>query len=202
MCRLNALESVVIQSKVALIVVDSVASPVRREYDRETMIERTLLLTKAASVLKYVLFVFLLFFARADPPLRQLAGAFKLCVLVTNQVTAKYDVRSGAGEATVVAALGNTWSHSVNTRLVVEYTDDDQVRRLRIAKSPVAPPASFTYLVDEAGISLIGEDTDWASHAEGAAAPIKSRSDALLRPVPPELELLDWHFDDDLLEDE
>ena len=56
--------------------------------------------------------------------------------LCLNTSLAPMSMSAGAGTAT--AALGNTWSHSVNTRLVLEYTPHSG-RLLRVAKSPVAP---------------------------------------------------------------
>lgn len=113
---------------------------------------------------------------------RNLAAFFALPVLVTNQVTSKYAPRGDAlvsqHEATVVAALGNTWSHSVNTRLVVEFAAAE--RRLRIAKSPIAPPAAFFYRIDAGGFCVLAEDRDWANADPNAAAPITSRAAAML----------------------
>ncbi|KNC71816.1 hypothetical protein SARC_15642 [Sphaeroforma arctica JP610] len=45
-----------------------------------------------------------------------------------------------ATESYLAAALGNTWYHGVNTRLVIEYNDRENERRIRVAKSPVCPP--------------------------------------------------------------
>ena len=44
-------------------------------------------------------------------------------VLVTNQVTTKMEEFDFTDtNSYVTAALGNSWSHSVNTRLVLQYT--------------------------------------------------------------------------------
>lgn len=64
-------------------------------------------------------------------------------VVVTNQITTRFvNARSSSGSAAfqdvdgadaepedddsshVTAALGNTWSHAVNTRLIVQYMDE------------------------------------------------------------------------------
>ena len=91
-------------------------------------------------------------------------------VLVTNQIAVKFDdgaapplaaaaaeavqpttsIRTGTGGA-AVAALGNTWSHSVNSRLLLEYVAGSTVRRLRIAKSPLVGSASLYYEIRDEG---------------------------------------------------
>ena len=58
-------------------------------------------------------------------------------------------------ERHVTAALGNSWSHSVNTRLIVEYDAMRDVRRVKIAKSPVAPCAQFRYTIQSGGVFLL-----------------------------------------------
>ncbi|XP_075469615.1 DNA repair protein RAD51 homolog 2-like isoform X1 [Ascaphus truei] len=56
----------------------------------------------------------------------------------------------------VTPALGNTWTHSVNTRLIIEYLDS-QRRQIIVAKSPVAPFAGFVYTIQAAGLVLQGQ---------------------------------------------
>lgn len=67
---------------------------------------------------------------------RYLSATFQIPVFVTNQVTTRFDTPVGfeknkkiynpsieeSPSNYVVAALGNTWSHAVNTRLIVEYS--------------------------------------------------------------------------------
>ena len=56
-CRLDNLEEEIIEKKVRLIVLDSVASLVRKEYDNQsgqTLTERSNLLTQQAAILKYL----------------------------------------------------------------------------------------------------------------------------------------------------
>ncbi|XP_040130605.1 DNA repair protein RAD51 homolog 2 isoform X1 [Ictidomys tridecemlineatus] len=55
----------------------------------------------------------------------------------------------------VIAALGNTWSHSVNTRLILRSLDSER-RQILIAKSPLAPFTSFIYTIKEEGLVLQG----------------------------------------------
>ncbi|XP_023930394.1 DNA repair protein RAD51 homolog 2 isoform X2 [Lingula anatina] len=149
--RLQTLEEDIIEKKVKLIILDSVASLVRKEFDSRTsqnLYERTNLLAKEAAILKY------------------LAESFYIPVVVTNQITTRFgfnlsevDVMEKEDSVTssengyVTAALGNTWSHSVNTRLIIQYLDD-RYRQILIAKSPVAPFAAHEYDIQDKGIVL------------------------------------------------
>ncbi|XP_054827771.1 DNA repair protein RAD51 homolog 2 isoform X2 [Eublepharis macularius] len=159
--RIESLEEEIISKNVKLVVIDSVASVVRKEFDTKlqgNLLERSNLLTREASVLKY------------------LAEEFSIPVILTNQITTWLSnglaiqadplspaddfslsegcSRNGDGESGyVTAALGNTWSHSVNTRLILQYLDS-QTRQLLIAKSPVAPFSSFLYTIENSGLVL------------------------------------------------
>ncbi|RUS19596.1 P-loop containing nucleoside triphosphate hydrolase protein [Endogone sp. FLAS-F59071] len=175
--RLESLQSFIITHHVRLIVLDSVASLVRREFAGDTteererdrnrvgdrrgaMWERSELLVREAATLKF------------------LAESFHIPVVVTNQVTTKFgegeiakrmrvreegenEVEEGEEKATsdansfVAAALGNTWAHSVTTRLVVEYAPTPASllqRRVRIAKSPMAPRGRVAYRIEASGV--------------------------------------------------
>ncbi|XP_077178659.1 DNA repair protein RAD51 homolog 2 isoform X17 [Paroedura picta] len=181
--RIESLEEEIISKNVKLVVIDSVASVVRKEFDTKlqgNLLERNNLLTREASILKY------------------LAEEFSIPVILTNQVTTwlsdglavQADPLSPAddfslfegcsrnedGESSyVIAALGNTWSHSVNTRLVLQYLDSQtrqgckspvgtsrspgmiahlQMKELLIAKSPIAPFTSFQYKIENSGLVL------------------------------------------------
>ncbi|XP_021259425.1 DNA repair protein RAD51 homolog 2 isoform X3 [Numida meleagris] len=154
--RIKSLEEEIISKKIKLIIIDSVASVVRKEFDTKlqgNLAERSNFLARGASLLKY------------------LAEEFSIPVILTNQITTSlsnglaipadlvspaYDLSlseeqslfqchwwcpeepdftgdsrtvsgaSGSGKresACVTAALGNTWSHSVNTRLILQYHD-------------------------------------------------------------------------------
>ncbi|XP_038191772.1 DNA repair protein RAD51 homolog 2-like isoform X1 [Arvicola amphibius] len=96
-------------------------------------------------------------------------------VILTNQITAhlsgalpsQADLVSPAddlslsegtsGSSCVVAALGNTWSHCVNTRLILQYLDS-QRRQILIAKSPLASFTSFVYTIKGEGLILQGQE--------------------------------------------
>ncbi|XP_004349738.2 hypothetical protein CAOG_01223 [Capsaspora owczarzaki ATCC 30864] len=158
MARLDTLDQAIVERGAKLVILDSVASLVRKEYDSKSMVQRTAYLSNVASVLKY------------------LAESFSIPIVVTNQVTTSVSMRAsfdgnnygGASsaqretdgvenvEAQVTAALGNTWSHCVNTRLVVEYVTDE-LRTVKIAKSPIAPCASFSYVIEPEGLVIVSD---------------------------------------------
>jgi hypothetical protein len=98
--------------------------------------------------------------------LKYLAETFNIPILVTNQVTTKFQSNlpanskhNGAsaiphqpaaerdsfrdGEAFLTAALGPAWSHCVNTRVVLEQTP--LTRLLTVAKSPIAPVTQMDF---------------------------------------------------------
>ncbi|XP_050014403.1 DNA repair protein RAD51 homolog 2 isoform X7 [Alexandromys fortis] len=156
--RLESLEEEIISKGVKLVIVDSVASVVRKEFDPQlqgNIKERNKFLAKEASLLKY------------------LAETFSLPVILTNQITthlsgalpSQADLVSPAddlslsegtsGSGCVVAALGNTWSHCVNTRLILQYLDSER-RQILIAKSPLASFTSFVYTIKGEGLVLQG----------------------------------------------
>ncbi|KAM9554818.1 DNA repair protein RAD51 homolog 2 isoform 1-T1 [Guaruba guarouba] len=163
--RIMSLEEEIISKKVKLIIIDSIASVVRKEFDTKlqgNLIERSNFLARGASVLKY------------------LAEEFSMPVILTNQITTSLsnglsieadlvspaddlslsEGASGSGKresGCVTAALGNTWSHSVNTRLILQY-HDLLTRQLLVAKSPVAPFSAFFYTIEKSGLVLQGSE--------------------------------------------
>mmetsp|Transcript_45355 Transcript_45355/g.112765 ORF Transcript_45355/g.112765 Transcript_45355/m.112765 type:complete len:365 (+) Transcript_45355:97-1191(+) len=103
-------------ARVTLIIVDSVAAPVRAHfYTKDQRSTRQEQLVAHTALLKY------------------LADTHDLCVLVTNQVQGSGDRQMvdfassdcvssvlGRDEARLVCCLGTVWAHSVNIRLVLE----------------------------------------------------------------------------------
>ncbi|XP_032479463.1 DNA repair protein RAD51 homolog 2 isoform X1 [Phocoena sinus] len=127
--RIESLEEEIISKGVKLVIIDSVASVVRKEFDTQlqgNMRERNKFLAREAASLKY------------------LAEEFSIPVILTNQITthlsgalaSQADLVSPAddlslsegtsGSSCVTAALGNTWSHSVNTRLILQYLGSER----------------------------------------------------------------------------
>jgi RecA/RadA recombinase len=111
---LGQLEVLVIEHGIRLVVLDSAAALVRKEFGRESMLERQRVLAKQAALLK------------------RIAEIFCIPVFVTNQMTTHRSAqlqqprdRGGCEkgqheEQHLTAALGNTWAHCVNTRLELQ----------------------------------------------------------------------------------
>lgn len=93
------IEEKIIEENVKMIIVDSIASLVRKEFDPNNLVKRQNILSKTAALLKFY------------------SMEFKIPILVVNQVTS-------SGGSYVAPALGPLWSHAVNTRLVLEYYKD------------------------------------------------------------------------------
>ncbi|XP_036094327.1 DNA repair protein RAD51 homolog 2 isoform X2 [Rousettus aegyptiacus] len=203
--RIESLEEEIISKGVKLVIIDSVASVVRKEFDTQlegNMRERNKFLAREAASLKYLAEEFSIPVADAD---LALAADSAYCriegsalqsvegwpqVILTNQITthlsgalaSQADLVSPAddlslsegnhkwsfsskdrlmlsgtsGSSCVTAALGNTWSHSVNTRLIFQYLSSER-RQILIAKSPLAPCTSFVYSIKKEGLILQGQ---------------------------------------------
>ncbi|XP_035183859.1 DNA repair protein RAD51 homolog 2 isoform X2 [Oxyura jamaicensis] len=209
--RIKSLEEEIISKKVKLIIIDSVASVVRKEFDTKlqgNLAERSNFLARGASLLKYLAEEFSIPASRAvfaERGYRSVAPAlFRLLptwlhlqqseqpslycclwnssaveeVILTNQITtslsnglaipadlvspaddlflSEVSGASGSGKkesGCVTAALGNTWSHSINTRLILQY-HDLPTRQILVAKSPVAPFSAFFYTIEKSGLVL------------------------------------------------
>ncbi|XP_019727093.1 DNA repair protein RAD51 homolog 2 [Hippocampus comes] len=162
LCRLERLDEIIISTKAGLIILDSVASVVRKEFDTTlpgNLLHRSNLLGQEATILRY------------------LAHQFNIPVFLTNQITT-HTGHQGSGSAAegdsgiVTAALGNAWSHSVNTRLIVQYVDGLK-RQLLVAKSPVAPFAVLNYTIKKEGICM-DENDDEERFYEGTDPSLQS----------------------------
>ncbi len=86
--RLHSLEAVLIEKNIKLIVLDSIAAPVRQRFDSAHMSERQDFLGEIASVVKY------------------LAEKFDISVLITNQVTTKFGTAENQRASYLHPALG------------------------------------------------------------------------------------------------
>ncbi|XP_019306991.1 DNA repair protein RAD51 homolog 2 isoform X3 [Panthera pardus] len=171
--RIESLEEEIISKRVKLVIIDSVASVVRKEFDAQlqgNMRERNKFLAREAATLKYLAeeFSIPIFFLNKK---KFYTHIFQ--VILTNQITthlsgalaSQADLVSPAddlslsegpsGSSCVTAALGNTWSHSVNTRLIFQYLGSER-RQILIAKSPLAPFTSFAYTIQKEGLVLQG----------------------------------------------
>uniref|UniRef100_A0A7S3PN31 RecA family profile 1 domain-containing protein n=1 Tax=Aplanochytrium stocchinoi TaxID=215587 RepID=A0A7S3PN31_9STRA len=156
--QLQGMEAVIISNKVGLVLVDSIAALVRLDYStRSRIVARQRMLSKQASQLKY------------------LANAFSIPILVTNQVSSfdgAVSLKTAEGVslectssepsyAMFNPALGNTWAHCVNVRILLEVISEQQTtRRLRIVKSPSC--AAKTVYVDLTISGIIGTNENSA----------------------------------------
>eukprot|EP00730_Choanoeca_flexa_P005852 TRINITY_DN12034_c0_g1_i11.p1 TRINITY_DN12034_c0_g1~~TRINITY_DN12034_c0_g1_i11.p1 ORF type:complete len:329 (+),score=90.64 TRINITY_DN12034_c0_g1_i11:28-1014(+) len=154
---LDRLEAVCVEHDVRMLILDSAASLLRKEFASGSG-RRADILNKTAQVLK------------------QLAESLYIPVLVTNQVTTRRD--PSAEGSRVTAALGNTWAHSVNTRITFNYTADHQARYWHIVKSPLVANSSCGYRITPAGLE---EDIDLPIPAladvAATSVPIQARDD-------------------------
>ena len=157
---LDSLEAEVIDHGVRLILVDSVAAPVKRAFGPGEGRERQEALGLVGSRLKW------------------LADVFRLPVAVTNHTAGTFlreaGEAGGASEAPAavdeaavtamgagsdgaqVAAFGLQWAHSVNIRIVLETLGGRT--RARVAKSPVCPPVEVEYVVSASGLEAGSSD--------------------------------------------
>eukprot|EP01122_Echinamoeba_exundans_P002714 TRINITY_DN12684_c0_g1_i1.p1 TRINITY_DN12684_c0_g1~~TRINITY_DN12684_c0_g1_i1.p1 ORF type:complete len:368 (+),score=83.63 TRINITY_DN12684_c0_g1_i1:102-1205(+) len=145
---LKDLEATVAAHDVKLIVVDSIAALVRKDFDLTSIALRQGKLSSIASQLK------------------RLAEAFQIPIVIVNQVTTQFVDGPGSDRSFVTAALGTSWSHSVNTRLVIEPTtgkndfglkqqlQDISLRRLTLAKSPTAPVVMMAVQIWAGGLKM------------------------------------------------
>ncbi|XP_048394460.2 DNA repair protein RAD51 homolog 2 isoform X1 [Stegostoma tigrinum] len=186
--RVESLEEDIIVKGVKLIVVDSVASVVRKEFDTRiqgNLSERSNLLSSEAATLKFLAEEFSIPFQLLDTLQLHQSRDSTNQVILTNQITTRLSHSSVPSFSTghsslpkdcrvspdgdrsyATAALGNTWSHSVNTRLIVQYLDYHS-RQMIIAKSPLAPFAVFIFTIQDEGLVLQGEDSQSGSSTEG-----------------------------------
>eukprot|EP01065_Artemidia_motanka_P011588 TRINITY_DN16273_c0_g1_i2.p1 TRINITY_DN16273_c0_g1~~TRINITY_DN16273_c0_g1_i2.p1 ORF type:complete len:281 (+),score=28.81 TRINITY_DN16273_c0_g1_i2:84-926(+) len=90
------------------------------------------------------------FLAQLASRLKELASRFRAAVLITNHT----------GSARQEAALGNTWHHCVNIRLVLSASTEitsSCPRAMCIAKSPLSPNTRILYRIGAQGTAEIAE---------------------------------------------
>lgn len=97
--------------------------------------------------------------------LQELASEFDLAVLALNHLTNKLDKDStGAGGMKLVPALGESWAHSVTSRLMVDFYHRHvpngslpggvmgEVRTCSLVKSPHKPNGTALFMITDKGI--------------------------------------------------
>lgn len=137
----RGLEESVTEHGVKLVVVDSIAAPVRSDFDHNSLPQRQMVLAQVASTLKHI------------------AQTFGIPIAVTNQVMNNYTTASrgqvvASANASLSAALGVSWAHAVNTRFILQSGDSD-ARVVTVGKSPLFPQASFPYHTTAAGFQVV-----------------------------------------------
>jgi RAD51-like protein 2 len=96
--------------------------------------------------------------------LSELATEFEIAVVAMNHMTTRVDRKDTTGSGTkVVPALGESWAHSVTSRLIVDYYrrlnpgapltgDMRELRTCRLVKSPHKPPGTALFTITDKGI--------------------------------------------------
>ncbi|CAL4171815.1 unnamed protein product [Meganyctiphanes norvegica] len=112
---------------VRLVIIDSIAFHFRHDFP--DMISRTGIL------------------CRITQDLIQLATKHNLAVIVTNQMTTRFQ---GSGESQLVAALGETWAHCPTIRLTLHWVNT--CRCATLTKAPHRANDSINFQVTAAGI--------------------------------------------------
>jgi RecA/RadA recombinase len=114
---------------VRLLVIDSIAAPMRREEGSNAAQQTTTLIQIAQQ-------------------LKRIAHQYQLAILIINQVTSSSQTSnwgnpkdSAIAATTPKAALGMAWHHCVTTRIELQHFPDDQRRQARITKSVFAEPS-------------------------------------------------------------
>lgn len=150
--RVDSLEELIIERHARLIVLDSIASVARLDFDATKTAARQDLLARIASMLKFA------------------AERFHVPVLVSNQVTSAVrhtpvtlphtpsvqhtsgvSSGGGGGGTFLTPALGVIWSHSINTRLALDFPPNAlklEHRRLTLAKSSMSPVLTMLYSIE------------------------------------------------------
>ncbi|KAH7331749.1 hypothetical protein KP509_20G048900 [Ceratopteris richardii] len=172
---LDGLENILIEKKVRLLIVDSIAALLQRwtrkpiseawasSSDNEVNVAKSNLINVRAHEFGCSSMGWL------TSSERYLAEAFRIPILVTNQVRISSNSRFSVSrhnedadtmvhdpELQLTAALGPSWAHSVNIRIILESIGGQ--RFLKIAKSPLSPVTVHPYKVTNRGLELIGRD--------------------------------------------
>jgi RAD51-like protein 2 len=96
--------------------------------------------------------------------LSELASEFEIAVVAMNHMTTRVDRKDPNGPGTkLVPALGESWAHSVTSRLIVDFyrcsnpgipltSDLKELRTCRLVKSPHKPPGTALVVITDKGI--------------------------------------------------
>lgn len=96
--------------------------------------------------------------------LSELASEFEIAVVAMNHMTTRVDRKDPNGPGTkLIPALGESWAHSVTSRLIVDFyrrsnpgipltADMKELRTCRLVKSPHKPPGTALFAITDKGI--------------------------------------------------
>eukprot|EP00850_Spirogloea_muscicola_P015621 SM000121S26018 [mRNA] locus=s121:282961:286951:+ [translate_table: standard] len=132
--RLKGLEEAIIEYRVRLLILDGIASLMRRFLAEQFRIPVVVTNQVVVQMRK----------SSRDPN-------FSFGRHITEKESIQGQPAPG-GEELLTAALGTKWAHCVNVRLVLERVGGG--RLLKVAKSPMAAVMGFPYLITSAGIQL------------------------------------------------
>ncbi|CAI5742048.1 unnamed protein product [Peronospora destructor] len=90
--------------------------------------------------------------------MRILSDEYGVVFIVTNQVTGDFDPRSAATGNGQRPALGLTWSHCINQRLMITRNADSTQRQLEVAFSPHLPATTCIFQVTSDGVRPVNGD--------------------------------------------
>lgn len=151
-CLSTRLPVLLQRSNVKLIVLDSIASLFRVEFESDEYLTRSRCMALHAELLQ------------------KLSAQFGAVVIVTNQVTDVFDLEQmnqcdtfSRGRA-VRPSLGLSWSHRVFQRCMLtrgadmEGTNDLQVRELHVQFAPHLPPDSCRFVISNGGVCGTGQE--------------------------------------------
>ena len=104
--------------------------------------------------------------------LTDMANEFDLAVVAINHLTTRIDKDStskGGSNSKLVPALGESWAHSVTSRLMIDHYrhpkfDMNEVRSVSLLKSPHKPPGTALLMITEKGIRGVPQERG-ASHS-------------------------------------
>ena len=121
---------------ITMVVLDSIAASIKRDFDRSTAHERVTTVFEIAQRFK------------------RLADEFKVAIIIINQIDHEQD-------ATVTASLGTSWHHCISTRILLEHTMDPHsipneipnVRTATVVKSNVSGHHSISFEITTSGVS-------------------------------------------------
>lgn len=88
----------------------------------------------------------------------ELITKYNLTFLITNQMTTRIirDIDSNTTSSTLVPALGETWAHSANMRIILTWMNNK--RTASVTKSSYMPDAIIYYKISEIGFEELEDD--------------------------------------------